>query len=246
MFRAQAFLTLNLLGISTLQAAAPFITDDPDSGIPHSQEIYFYSNLNHTNIEMEEPYLNAPALEMDLGIFDDLQVHATLPYAWQTTSFTSPHGLGDVEVGAKYRIIHETDHVPQFSFAPRVELPTGNASENLGNGRIWTLIPFYLQKGFGPWTTYGGGGYALNSQKGMRNYPFAGWVVQRDLSDKFTLGAELHYEGAVSDEGTSSTVMDIGCYYHIDNHLGFLFSAGSSIQGQTRTVGYLGIHWVSG
>ena len=38
------------------------------------------------------------------------------------------HSLGDIELGGKYRIIRETEYVPQFSFAPRFQLPTGNST----------------------------------------------------------------------------------------------------------------------
>jgi hypothetical protein len=246
MYRSTVLFNLTLLGLSTAHAAAPFLTDDPDAGTPHAREIYFFSQVNWTDVEPEEPYLTASALEVDLGVLEDLQLHATLPYDFETTSFSSPHGLGDVELGAKYRIIRESDHVPQFSFAPRIQLPTGNAEKGLGNGRPITLVPFYLQKSFGPWTTYGGGGYGFNTQKGTNNFPFVGWVAQRDLSDKWTLGAELHFLGPLTDESATSTVLDFGGYYHIDQQLSLLFSAGGSIQGQSRTVGYLGIHWVGG
>ena len=113
----------------------------------------------------------------------------------------------------------------------------------IGNGRPITLIPFYLQKSFGPWTTYGGGGYGINNAKDARNFIFGGWVTQYDLSDKFTLGTELHFLGALTNQSATSTVLNVGGYYHINNQLTLLFSGGGSIQGQTRTVGYLGIHW---
>jgi len=246
MSRALALITFNLLGTSSSFAGAPFLTDDPDAGTPHAREVYLFTQLDWTDVEAEEPYLYLPAVEVDIGIFEDLQLHATLPYAFLTTSLTSTHSLGDVEVGALYRFVHETDHMPQLSFAPRVQLPSGNPNNGIGNGRPVTLFPFYVQKSFGPWTTYGGGGYGINKEKGERNFPFVGWVAQHDFTEKITLGAELHFLGALTDEGATSTVLNFGGYYHFNNQLSLLFSGGGSIQGQSRTVSYLGIHWTSG
>jgi hypothetical protein len=64
--------------------------------------------------------------------------------------------------------------------------------EKLGLTRLW------LQKSFGPWTTYGGGA-ALNSAPGQRDYPFGGWLVQRDFGKHLTLGREFFAQGRDTD-----------------------------------------------
>ena len=38
------------------------------------------------------------------------------------------------------------------------EIPTGSAARGLGVGKTWYKVPLWVQKSFGPWTTYGGGG----------------------------------------------------------------------------------------
>jgi hypothetical protein len=75
------------------------------------------------------------------------------------------------------------------------EIPTGNADKGLGVGRAWYKVPLWARKSFGPWTIYGGGGETLVNAPGYRNFPYAGWLVQRDLGKKITLSAEVLYHG---------------------------------------------------
>ena len=66
------------------------------------------------------------------------------------------------------------------------------------------------------WTSYGGAGEAIVPQTGYTNYPFAGWLVQRQLNKKLTLGGELFGHGAEGEAATStraSTMLDLGGIY---------------------------------
>ena len=76
MCRVTVLFTLTLMGLSAAHAAAPFPPDDPDAGAPAAKEVYLFSQVNWTDVEAEEPYLIAPALEVDLGVLEDLQLHA--------------------------------------------------------------------------------------------------------------------------------------------------------------------------
>jgi hypothetical protein len=55
-------------------------------------------------------------------------------------------------------------------------LPTGNENRGLGAGHVRAFLPVWVQKSFGEWTTYGGGGYWINQDDnlGDKNYWFAG------------------------------------------------------------------------
>ena len=52
--------------------------------------------------------------------------------------------------------------------------------------------------------------YAINSAKNMRNYPFAGWLLQKNINEHVTLGREVFTQGAVSHDSRSFTVMSVG------------------------------------
>jgi hypothetical protein len=151
-------------------------------------------------------------------------------------------GLGDVEFGVKYRFLHETNWWPQIGIFPMVELPTGNADRGLGNGRAWVRLPLWVQKSFGPWTTYGGGGAAFNSVSGQRNYPFGGWLLQRDFGEHLTLGGEIFAQGAAAESDKGFAVVNFGGSYNINEHFSLLFSAGHSIAGDEHTLWYFGFY----
>ena len=111
-------------------------------------------------------------------------------------------------------------------------------------------MPLWLQKSWGPdgaqWTTYGGAGYAVVPQDGYKNYPFAGWLVQRQLNKKWTLGAELFGHGAEGEAALSthaSTLLDLGGIYEFRDGFDLLFTAGRSIYGQPETYTYLALYW---
>src|SRR5271157_5049838 len=76
---------------------------------------------------------------------------------------------------AKYRFIQETAKCPQIGVFPLLEVPTGNSRLGLGNGQLWARLPLWIQKSYGPWTTYGGVGYQINHAPAMKDSLFAGW-----------------------------------------------------------------------
>ena len=84
-------------------------------------------------------------------------------------------------------------------------------------GKTWYKVPLWVQKSFGPWTTYGGGGETIfTSFAGYRNFPYAGGLVQRDIGKKLTLGGEVFYHGAgrpCDAADATAALLDVGGYY---------------------------------
>ena len=164
-------------------AGPPFLTDDPEPVDYQHWETYVFATGIHGPGSAYS--INGPAVEMNYGVLPDTQLHLIVP-----TTFVggggvpSASGLGDTELGVKYRFRHETNGWPQIGVFPLVELPTGDSGRGLGNGRAWFRLPLWLQKSWGPWTSYGGGGAALNSAPGMRDYPFGGGVDTPLLRNK--------------------------------------------------------------
>ena len=145
-------------------AGPPFLTDDPEPVDYHHYEIYLFSILDKNNVPVEEPQLQSPAIEMNWGALPNLQLHLIVPYAWSLPpAAPAAHGIGDIEVGFKYRFIQETSNRPQVAIFPLFELHTGNTNQNLGNGKLWMKLPIWLQKSWGSWISYGGFGYGLNN-----------------------------------------------------------------------------------
>ena len=109
-----------------------------------------------------------------------MQLHLIAPLAYDVPPDGSSHyGPGDIEIGAKYRFIQETNGLPQVGIFPLLELPTGSEHNNLGNGHMQAFLPLWLQKSWGSWTAYGGGGYGINSLSGHENWGFVGARVAK-------------------------------------------------------------------
>lgn len=227
-------------------AGPPFMTDDPEPLEAGHSEAYLFSTYDKGPDGSRQTLL--PAFEFNHSPVEDVHLHLVVPYAnvYPADGSSSQHGLGDVEVGVKYRFVHETDDHPQVGIFPMVELDTGDADKGLGNGKTWFTLPVWIQKSFGDWTTYGGGGRAFNSAAGMRNYNFGGWLLQRKISDDLILGGELFSQGATSVDGKSTTFLNFGGFYNdikVCGNCSLLFRVGHSVAGETHTTAYLGLYW---
>ena len=197
-------------------------------------------------------------LEFNWGALPNVHLHIIVPAAAILPSnIRSPRrdgprafGLGDIETGIKYRFVQEAKHRPMIGTFVMFELPTGSAARGLGVGKTWYKVPLWVQKSFGPWTTYGGGGETLVNAPGYRNFPFAGWLVQRDLGKKLTLGTEVFYhgpEGPATPQTRPATLIDVGGYYKFrDPGFQLLFCYGHTAIGQTENYAYLGLYWTWG
>jgi hypothetical protein len=88
------------------------------------------------------------------------------------------------------------------------------------------------------------------NQTGYSNFRYAGWLLQRDRGDKWTVGTEIWYhgpEGPATPQTHSSTMIDVGGYYYICKPaFQLLFSIGHSAIGQSETYAYFGLYWTWG
>ncbi len=234
-------LVVGLLSTDSAVAGPPFLTDDPEPVAYHHYEFYLFGIMDSTR---DDTTVQAPAIEFNYGVLPETQLHIIAPY---TNNFpqqgSAGHGLGDIEAGIKYRLVRETGSVPQIGIFPMVELPTGSAAKGLGNGMAWYRLPVWLQKSFGTWTTYGGGGYVINPAPGMRDYWFAGWLLQKDLSNKLTLGGELFAQGPDTVNAHYTVIANAGGFWNFTPDFSLLFSAGHSVAGEEHTVAYLSLYW---
>lgn len=234
-------------------AGPPFLTDDPVPADYHGYEAYvFATTQKNAGISTET---QAPAIEFNWGPLRNVQASITLPYTFlavpsspntlvpQGIPGTTVSGMGDTQLGIKYRFIQETANRPQIAFYPSIEIPTGNSENGIGNGRSWYRFPIWLQKSWGKWTTYGGGGYAFNSAPDQKNFPFAGWLIERDFSQAVSIGGELYYQGPQFVGDRYSTFYNFGSYINLTNDFGVLFSLGHTLSGDNASVAYFALGW---
>jgi hypothetical protein len=235
--------TLILMSSSAV-AGPPFMTDDPAPVDYKHSEFYIFSTYDKTTDGKDTAI---PAFEYNYGVLPDTQLHIVVPFVRSAPSGDpSESGLGDVEVGVKYRFIQETDSSPQIGIFPMAELASGDSNKGLGNGKTWWRLPVWIQKSWGEWTTYGGAGYVINRAEGQKNYPFAGWLVQKDIGEKWTLGGEVFARDKDTVDGRSTSILNFGGYYKFTPDFNLLFSAGHSVSGESHAVAYLGLWWTWG
>jgi hypothetical protein len=226
-----------LIALHPASAGPPFRTDDPEPVEYQHWEFYTFSTGTHVSGDTSGVL---PAWEFNYGLIPNGQLHIVAPLAFDSPSGGSTlFGYGDTELGFKYRFIDEDKDGtrPQVGIFPMLELPTGNQNRNLGAGRVRLFLPVWVQKSFGDWTTYGGGGYWINQDDdlGDKNYWFFGWLLQRKVTDKLTLGGELFHQTADTVGGGDSTGFNIGGFYDFDEHNHLLFSAGAGLQNASQT-----------
>ena len=252
-YRKVTLLLLLLLSTANLWAGPPFQTDDPEPVDFRHYEFYVFGGTDGTPVETDPL---GPAFEANWGAVPNLQLHIIVPFGAIVPSNNpkylpagagpSAYGLTDIELGAKYRFVQETKHRPQIGTFTMLEVPTGNVDKGLGVGRVWYKLPVWAQKSWGKWTSYGGGGYQIVHQTQYNNFPFGGWLLQRDIGKRWTLGGEIFSHGAeglATPQTKAATMIDLGGYYYIKNPgLQVLFTYGHSVAGQSETYAYLGLY----
>jgi hypothetical protein len=218
-------------------AGPPFLTDDPEPVEYQHWEFYLAS----LDFKMAGDWSGtAPHVEVNYGVVSNVQLHVIAPLAYDAPSAGPAHyGYGDTELGVKFRFIQETERMPQVGVFPLLEAPTGSAKDNLGNGHPQVFLPLWLQKSWGSWTAYGGGGYGINSGVSNQNWGFVGVVLQRQVLTNVLLGAEVYHQTAKQIGGVNDTGFNIGTVVDFSEQHHLLFSAGRSIDGPTEFQFYL-------
>jgi hypothetical protein len=232
-----------VLALSSSQAfaGAPFLNEDPVPVDHGRSEFYVFSTFDGTTDGSDA---NLPAFEYSYGVLPEIQLTIGVPFARAAPDGgPTEWGLGDVAIVVKYRLVDETDTSPQIAVAPTVFLPAGDSHKGLGNGKTWWRLPVCLQKSWGEWTTYGGGGYVINPADGETSHAFGGWLLQKDLDEKWMLGGEIFARGKDTVGGRATTLLNFGGAFRFSPDFRLLFSAGHSISGETHATAYLGLWW---
>jgi len=225
-----------LLAPAATLAGPPYVTDDPEPVPLRHWELYLATQDGGGGGAAGG---TAPHVEVNYGAAPDLQLHAIVPLAWsRAPGGATEVGLGDIELGAKLRFIAEGEARPMVGIFPLVELPTGSEQRGLGEGRPRVFIPVWLQKSFGPWSTYGGGGYWLETGSPRRGWWLFGWQAQRRVAEWASLGAELFYETAPDAASRASLRFDLGAVIDLSDAHHLLFSGGHSLAGEAGWQSY--------
>jgi hypothetical protein len=208
-------------------AGPPYVTDDPEPVELRHLEVYVATQGGYGRDRSLA--FTAPHLEVNYGAAPDLQLHLIAPLQYVHPAGASvAYGYGDTELGAKYRLVHETDVIPQVGTFPLLEVPTGDEARGLGAGRIQALLPVWLQKSFGRWLTYGGAGYWINPGPGNHDWLFVGFHAEAKLGP-VAPGVEIFHETSKRAGEPGDTRFALGAVVDLTEEHHVLVSAGRVI-----------------
>ncbi len=208
---------LIVLDASAAVAGPPYVTDDPVPTDYRNWEIYtgyLYENGGDGTVVAGTPFA-----EFNYGAMPNVQVSATISSALN-------------EFGIKTRFVQESSVSPQISFYPSIAL--GSAP----GAHIVTLLPIWMQKSYGAWTAFGGGGVYLNAGPGQRDYTFVGGALQRTISPGTAIGAEIYHQGADTLADRDTTAANVGAIVRVGASHAILFSFGRALHGDDAFSAY--------
>ncbi len=227
------------LAASAALAGPPFLTDDPEPTETGHWEIY--GPLLEAQGQGSR-FEGSAGAELNYGPAPDVQITVGLPVAYSHDGAGWRSAPGDLELSVKYRFINDEAAGVQVAVFPGLSLPT--ATRGMGAGRVTALLPVWAQKDAGPWSVFGGGGYAFNPGPGNRDYWTGGLAVSRQMTNRLLLGAEIDRQGADTAGGRGATSLGLGVIYDLKKPFRILASAGPTFEddgGETSFHAFLAL-----
>ena len=209
-------------------AGPPFLTDDPEPTETGHWELYApAAEADGKGSDYEGSF----GAELNYGAAPNVQITVGLPVAFAHEAGNAHFGRGDLEVSVKYRFYHDEEAGISIAAFPGLSLPT--ASAGMGSKKVTALLPIWGQKDFGPWSVFGGGGYAINPGVENRNYWTGGVAVAREVTDSVLVGIEIDRQGADTKDSRPATSLGLGGIIKFTPPFRLLASGGPAfIDGQ--------------
>lgn len=222
---------------SPAYAGPPFSTDDAAPVDAGALELIGF--WQRTALATDEE--TTSGLDVTYGVTRDLQLTAVIPHHRISSG---DRGFGDVEVGAKYRIIAEgaTGHAPDIALAGTLRLPT--ADTGWGAGKLGGSVGIWTHKRLTNWSLFGGGNYVFNPGSGNRDYVMAGAGLTRRLSNQLTVGVEIYHQTPGIREGLATARVALGGTVALSDRVTLMgsYARGLYRPAQTgRHAVYLGV-----
>ncbi len=214
----------------TAMAGPPYVSDDPEPTDYQHYEIYLFTD----GMNARDGTSGASGIDFNYGAAPNLQLTAVAPIAYESPTVDgTAAGLGNIELAAKYRFVHQAEIGWDVAVFPRVFLPS--ASAVVGTRHTSLLLPIWLERDWGNWSTFGGGGCVINRGAGSRDFCQASWALARQLLPDLQLGAEIVHQTADTKGGHASTQVGVGLRYDLSDtyHLLAYVAPGLKNTGET-------------
>lgn len=228
--RVGLFATAAILLSGQTWAGPPYVTDDPEPTDYQHFEIYAFTGGTGARGGTS----GTAGIDFNYGGAPDLQLTAVLPLEFDSPLHSGTAvGIGNIELAAKYRFLHQDDFGWDVAVFPRVFLPS--ASHLVGDKHGSFLLPIWVGRDFGKWSAFGGVGCALNNSGGSQNYCLAAWALTREVGPALHLGAEIYHRTANEEGGRASTGVGFGATYDLSQNYHLMASFGPGIQNADET-----------
>jgi hypothetical protein len=218
-------------------AGPPYLSDDPIPTDYRHFEIYALAAGDHTH----DGDAGVAGIDFNYGATPDLQLTAVFPVEYER-----PHGggsissaFGNIELAAKFRFLHQESFGWDVAVFPRVFLPS--LSNGFGAQHASLLIPIWIGRDVGEWSTFGGGGCELNHGGDDQNFCLAGWALTRSVSSQFRIGGEVFHQTADTRGGDASTSLGVGATYDLSPNHHLLAYVNRDVSGADRTSWYTSV-----
>ena len=132
-----AAVTLMLLcAFAAAKAGPPFVSDDPQPTDYGHFEIYTFAQGSEARNGTGSSF----GLDFNYGALPDLQLTAVFPLEVKSpVGGPNAAGLGNIELAAKYKFLHQEDVGWDVAVFPRVFFPS--ASSRVGEQHVSLLLP---------------------------------------------------------------------------------------------------------
>jgi hypothetical protein len=220
-----------LLGLaSQATAGPPYLTDDPEPTDYQHFEIYTFTQ----GMVAQGDTSGQSGVDFNYGSAPNLQLTATVPSDFDFPALGAAEGgLGNIELAAKYRFLTQQNFGLDVAVFPRIFLPS--ASSNIGDQHASFLLPIWLEKDWGEWSAFGGGGCEINRGGDSQDFCEAGVVITRQIKSDLQVGLEIFHQTAATIGGQDTTSLGTGVRYDINEHFHLLGYVGRGIENANAT-----------
>jgi hypothetical protein len=228
------FLTvITMVLVRPAVAGPPYLSDDPEPTDYKHFEIYTFNN----GTTARDGTSGEAGIDFNYGAAPNLQLTATLPIGFDHPAGGKTNfGLGNIELAAKYRFLHQDTFGLDVSFFPRVFLPSG--SHAVGDNHASLLLPIWVKRDWGNgWSTFGGGGCEIGA-RGSQDFCLAGAVLTYQLLPKLQVGPELFHQTADGNGTPATTSIGFGARYDLSETYHLLGYVRRGIQNTNETDQY--------
>jgi hypothetical protein len=211
-------------------AGPPYITDDP--GTPERGVFEFRIGAAYEAAKGDDA-LAAPEAELAYGLTDriELSVGAAFEHALAAGG-SDASGFGDVALQAKIRLIDQASGAPfSLTTAPSITAPTGREGKGFSDGEWGGRLPIILGFEAEAWSVSAEAGWSkvFDGSGRAGEVVDTGFLVQRQISERLNIGAEIHGDHERAPGGRSAWITTIGLIYDLTDSIALMGNVGAGL-----------------